>query len=99
MTDYIAFILVGAGSAWGRSSDKEEAINNALKQLRGWDKYFEVYDVDVHINVIEVSGYDDVIWDDFGIHGKRTDASDYEKIDRPVEKVIRRTPPKKRKAA
>lgn len=101
MSDYIAFILIGAGSTWGRSPDKEEAITEALNQLRGWDQYFDVYDVDTRVNIIDATGFDEVIWDDDGFYGvpKGGHTENYQKIDCPVERITRRSPAKKKKRA
>ena len=100
MTEYIAFILIGAGSTWGRSKDKEEAITEALNQLRGWDQYYDVYDKDVRVNIMDATGYDEVSWDDDGMYGKREGGDGkYENISRPIERITRRSPPKKRKTA
>lgn len=97
--DYLAFILIGGGSCWGRSPDKEEAIQNAMKSLKDWDRYYEVYDVDVRINVIDVTGYAQVWWDDDGIFGQRKGEEDPqpEKITNPIERITRRTPANKKK--
>jgi hypothetical protein len=100
MTEYIAFVLIGAGSTWGRSKDKEEAITEALNQLRGWDQYYDVYDKDVRVNIMDATGYDEVSWDDNGMYGTREGGDGkYENIDRPIERITRRAPPKKRKTA
>ena len=100
-TEYLAFILIGAGSTWGRDTDKEKAIASALDQLRGWDQYFDVYDREVRVNVIDVTGFDDLIWDYEGVHGAipggHTDG--YQKIDRPIERITRRSPPKRKPTA
>ena len=41
--DYLAVILVGGGSAWGRSHSKDEAIKNALRAYkRDWGTLFKI---------------------------------------------------------
>jgi hypothetical protein len=95
MSDYLAFINIGAGSSWGRAPDKEEAITLAIKSLRDWERYYEVHDVDVRINVVSVDDYAQVWWDNEGIFGQRKGEEDPkpEKITAPIERITRRTPP------
>jgi hypothetical protein len=93
--DYLAIILIGTGSSWGRSSDKEAAIQNAIKSYRDWDCYFKVADTDVTVNVIDVQGYGDCSWGAYPggwMYGKNEATGEQEKVDRPVEQVTRRTP-------
>ena len=48
--DYLAVILIGGGSSWGRSPDKEEAIRRAIANYRDWDVYYKVANTEVIIN-------------------------------------------------
>jgi hypothetical protein len=49
---------------------------------------------------MDATGYDEVSWDDNGMYGTREGGDGkYENIDRPIERITRRTPPKKRKIA
>src|SRR4051812_36227912 len=93
MSDYLAIIYIGGGSSHGRSSDKEKAITNALKHLRNWRSLFQVSDIDVEVNVVDVEGYSDVSWGVDGLQGlDQTAPNKWEKIDRPFEHLTRRTP-------
>lgn len=84
--DYLAVIMLPGGSSWGRSSDKEEAINNAVKSVRDWKHLFKVSNVEVTVNVVDVTGYNEVVWSDIGWY------RDGEKFKPVIEKVKRTTP-------
>jgi|KBSMisStaDraftv2_1062788.scaffolds.fasta_scaffold00048_58 hypothetical protein len=90
--DYLAVILIGGGSSWGRSPDKEEAIRRAIANYRDWDVYYKVANTEVIINVTDVQGYSTVAWNDRGMHGKNEATGKDETIDRPIERVTRTTP-------
>lgn len=94
--DWLAWIEIGAGSTWGRSDTKSHAIIYAVHGLKDWDKLYDVWDKEVTVHVIEVTGYGDVIWDYEGVHGVPVVATEdkYVKIERPVERVKERTKPK-----
>jgi hypothetical protein len=66
MSDYLAIIYIGGGSSWGRGSDKDSAVKNAVKSLRDWKTLYKVSNVMVTVNVFETEGHDDIAWDDLG---------------------------------
>jgi len=93
MADYLAIIPIGGGSSWGRAADKEVAIQNAIKSLKDWDSLFEVANIDITINVVDVDGYNDCDWmSPFGLRGTNVKTGHHERIERPVEYVNRQTP-------
>jgi hypothetical protein len=95
MTDYLAVISIGAGSSFGRASDKEEAIKLAIRNYRDWDHLFVVSDTDVVLNVVDVQGYGQCSWGAYPggwLYGTNEATGKHEKIDRPVEHITRRTP-------
>lgn len=96
--DWLAFILIGAGSSYGRGPDKEEAIKNAIRSLRDFSSLYKVADVDVVLNVIDVQGYDTVTWAHDGVFGRPEGKPEAkaERIDREIERVERHTPKWKR---
>jgi hypothetical protein len=96
-TDYLAIIPIGTGSSWGRASNKETAITNALRSLKDWDVYFDVSEIEVTVNVIDVQGYSTVVWDNRGVHGTNEATGKDEAINRHIEHVQRSTPKLKRK--
>ena len=102
-SDFIAVILIGGGSSWGRSPDKEEAIKNAIAALRDWEVYFAVSDIEITLNVVDVKGYSTCHWGGGypggWMRGTNETTGEDEAIKRPVEIVKRQTPkwPKPRK--
>jgi hypothetical protein len=88
-TDYVAVILVGGGSAWGRHSKKETAIKTALEVYKkDWGKVFVIRKGDeVVVNVIDVHPHNEVNWDHQGWWAKVGDG--YEKLERKIEHVHR----------
>lgn len=97
--DYLAFILIGAGSSYGRSPRKEEAIKTAIQSLGDWRHLFKVDDVDVTINVVDVNGYDTVLWGPDGIFGvpEGQPHTKHERVVAPIEKVTRHTPKRRKR--
>lgn len=92
-TDYLAIIPIGGGSSWGRAPDKDAAIENAIKSLRDWEVYYDVSEIDVTINVIDVQGYTTCSWGgDRYIIGTNEVTGEKEAIKRPIEHVVRITP-------
>lgn len=98
MSDYLAIIYIGGGSTHGRAPDKEKAITLALKYVRDWRALFEVSNIPIIVNVIDVQGYGDVSWGVGGLEGRNEETGAYEKIDRPVSTTTRRTPRIRRSA-
>ena len=96
MTEYLAWINIGGGSSWSRGPNKDNTIQTAVSLLRDWERLYDVHDKEVTVNVIEVTGYDALVWDHEGVHGVPDGAQDdkYLKIDRTIEQVKRRTKPK-----
>lgn len=97
-SDYLAIIPIGGGSSWGRAPIKEDAIERAIRQLRDWESLFQVAGIEVTVNVIDVQGYDHVVWGADGIHGNKGDDTKFERIDRPFEAVKRMTPQWRKRA-
>lgn len=96
--EWLAWVNVGAGCSWCRSTVKDTAILGAIKNLKDWDRLFDVYDVPITVLVCEVTGYGDLIWDYSGVHGVRNgdEEGKYTAVPYTVEREQRQTPPKKR---
>lgn len=95
--EYLAWINVGGGSAWGRSGDKSIAIETAVHSLKDWNRYYEVSNKDVTVRVIDITGYDEVIWEHNDIvNGRKPDHMKFEEINRKVERIVCHTPNWKR---
>jgi hypothetical protein len=90
--DYLAIIYIGGGSSWGRAPVKETAIKNAITALRDWRSLFKVADVEVTVNVVDVTGYGQVTWSHHGFDGVNEKTGKDEHFDPPVELVKRTTP-------
>jgi hypothetical protein len=100
--DFIAIILIGGGSSYGRAPDKETAIKHALRSLRDWAGLFKVDGVEVGINVVDVTGYGDLYWGSYPngwLHGTNGETGEEEVIDRPVETVKHFTPERRKRRA
>ena len=93
--DYLAIIPIGGGSSWGRAPEKEVAIKNAITSLRDWTVYYQLSNIEVTINVIDVRGYSDCSWGGHPggyIHGTNIMTGEDEAIKRPIEHIKRTTP-------
>ena len=86
--DYLAVILVGVGSCWGRSPNKETAIKTALRVYK--QDAGSVYKIrkgdEVIVNVIDVAPHNEVHWTNRGVF-----VGD-ERLDRQIEQVHRSVP-------
>src|SRR5262249_8792241 len=90
--DFLAVISMGGGSSWGRSPDREIAIENAITALKDWNDVFDLAQKEVTINVVDVQGYGKCHWGaypDGWLHGTNEATGEDEAIDRPVEHVKR----------
>lgn len=99
-SDWLAVILIGGGSSFGRDANREKAIDLAVRHFRDWDHLFAVADREVKVNVVNVTGYSDLTWGAFPsgwLHGVNNATHADEPINRPVEIVVRRTPKWKRR--
>lgn len=94
--EYLAWVNVGAGCSWSRYPTRSGAVQIAVNLLRDWEKLYDVWDKEVTVHSIEVTGYGDLTWDYEGVFGVPEGSKDdkYVKIDRPVEHEKRRTKPK-----
>lgn len=69
--DYLAVCLIGAGSSYGRSPDKEEAIAICKRQVEtDWSSLFELDGETATINVFDVTGHPEIYWDARGLHSE-----------------------------
>jgi len=81
--DYLCVISNGMSGSYYRGPDKQKAIASVVKiYKRDFRDYFKcTKGTPVIVNVVDVTGHDNVWWNDSGFHvGK-------EKLDRPIEKV------------
>ena len=67
--DYIAIVLISGGSSWHRAPTEKQALTGVARRLRAdWGKLFHLPKGEiVPVTLVDVSGYDDVLWDSSGI--------------------------------
>ena len=95
--DYLAVVFIGAGSSYGRSPDREKAIELCMRSLRDWGSYYVLEGHTFTLNVLDVKGWDSVIWSHSGFSGKNPGDEKYTKLDLPIEAVERVYPEKKKR--
>lgn len=79
--DYLALILCsGMGTYW-RCKDRDEAIKRCAKLFKSDFKSILKIGKTVKVNVYDVTGYDEVWWDDRGLWSRK------KQIDVPWEIV------------
>ena len=87
--DYLAVVFIGAGSSYGRSSNKETAIDNCMRALKDWTVYYELEGAAIKLNILDVQGWETVYWGADGFWGKNPDDAKGTKLDLPIERVER----------
>lgn len=68
--DYLAICFIMAGSCFGRAATKEAAIETCRKEANAFAKAFGGFKAevtDLKVNVYDATGYDSIVWDDFGV--------------------------------
>ncbi|MFN9112557.1 MAG: hypothetical protein ACK5XN_21025 [Bacteroidota bacterium] len=95
--DYLAVVFIGAGSSYGRSPDKETAIDNCMRALRDWNSIYKLEGHTFTVNVLDVQGWDQVAWGHNGFFGKNPGDAKATKLDLPVEWIEKVYPEKKRR--
>ncbi|USM11507.1 hypothetical protein vBCbaSRXM_62 [Citromicrobium phage vB_CbaS-RXM] len=77
--DYLAIILVGAGSSYARGPDKEDVVKRVMKIVfSDWKSLFDLKGQTVSVNLYDVTGHDDVYWEARGVFA----APDHTPIER-----------------
>jgi hypothetical protein len=67
--DYIAILLVGAGSSYARGPDKQDCIDRVGKiAVSDWSSLFDLRGKEATVNVVDVTGHEQVWWDARGVH-------------------------------
>lgn len=95
--DYLAVILIGAGSSYARGPDREDCIARVKKMVvQDWSSLFEVAGKEATVNVVDVTGHEKVWWDHSGFHTNADPAKDA-KLD--VEYLNVTLPEKRRERA
>lgn len=67
--DFIAIIMVGAGSSYARGPDKADCIARVRSiVVEDWATIFDLAGKEATVNVVDVTGHDEVWWDSRGVH-------------------------------
>lgn len=81
--DYIAVILIGAGSSYARGPDRDDCLKRVTRiAFSDWKSLYDLSGKEATANVVDVTGYDKVWWDARGFH---VDADPEPEL--PVEQV------------
>lgn len=87
--DYIAVIAVGVAGAWARDEDKDQVVKRVARIFRhDFRQFYKLTKgAEITINVIDVTGYTSVCWDESGFY-VGTDIETGKRIDRKIERVV-----------
>lgn len=67
--DFLAIIMVGAGSSYARGPDREDCIRRVKHfAVSDWKTLFDLKGKEATVNVVEVTGHESVWWDSRGVH-------------------------------
>jgi hypothetical protein len=91
--DWLAIILIGAGSSFARGPDREDTIRRVVSICASdWGGLFDLSEKPVSVNVYDVTGFEKVWWDHAGVH-----TADDPKDDAELpHEVVQRTFPKRK---
>ena len=83
--DYLAIILVGAGSSYARGPDRQDCIERVKRMVvLDWSSLFDVAGKPATVNVVE-AGDDRVWWDARGVYAedaqRRSRTLDVEQVE------------------
>lgn len=75
--DWIAMVLIGAGSSYARGADPDDCVKRVLRILKSdWGRVYQIESgTRVVVNLIEVTGHDHVSWDTRGFYDCKTKES------------------------
>jgi hypothetical protein len=69
VADFLAIIMVGAGSSYARGPDREDCIERVKRTVvSDWQTLFDLGGKEATVNVVDVTGHDEVWWDSRGVH-------------------------------
>ena len=71
--DYLAIILIGAGSTFARGTDRDDTARRCVSICASdWGGLYDLAEKDVQVNVFDVTGHDKVWWDSRGLWSGET---------------------------
>lgn len=67
--DFLAIIMVGAGSSFARGPDRDDVVARVKRTVvSDWSSLFDLKGKEATVNLVDVTGHDEVWWDDRGVH-------------------------------
>lgn len=67
--DFLAIIMIGAGSSYARGPDREDCIKRVKRiAVSDWGSIFKLKGEEATVNVVEVTGHESVWLDSRGVH-------------------------------
>ena len=71
--DYLAIIRIGGGSSYGRAASIFDAVESAIRIcILDWSRYYELEDSAIKVQVFDVTGRDELTWDDHSVYCTET---------------------------
>lgn len=96
--DFLAIFLIGCGSSFGRADTAEKAVALCKRSAeQDWKSLFDLDGREVTINVYDVTGYDDLFWDERGVHPDNKPEETLGKDRHSLVKVTLKVPSKHRR--
>lgn len=73
--DFLAIVMIGAGSSFGRSDTEIGAVERCRKEAKSFARAFGGFKsgVELPVNVYDVTGFDEVQWGDIGVYSAVAD--------------------------
>lgn len=79
--DFLAIILIASGSSHARGPDLEDCVTRVQRIfVSDWSCLFDVKGKPAKVGLYDVTGHDDVYWDDWGVWASDHTGSDRKKI-------------------
>jgi len=90
--DWLAIILIGAGSSYARGPDREDTISRCGKiAVSDWSTLYDLAGKETTVNVVDVTGHDEVWWDSRGVwSGDKLIEASVEQVTVTLPKAKRR---------
>jgi hypothetical protein len=93
--EFLAILLVGAGSSHARGPDLEDTIKRCSRiAVDDWSSLFDLGGKEAQINVYDVTDHEALFWDERGVHPE-SDPS--KSIDRLELRTVTLPQPKRRR--
>lgn len=89
--DYLAIVLIGAGSSWFRAPAESAALRGVARRVRAdWGRLFSLpKGQELQALLVDVGGHDNVAWDGNGIWAVEGETRTRISADRISQRTIR----------